>query len=105
MPKALASSYISANQLPKVFAWIKRFDEAVKEAKTAGPKPMRVTIDELIKHMSKSRFFEPVGEVDASEPTALKAGDPGAIGSGAQVWGPRTVVVALVAGLVGSFVL
>lgn len=76
MPAALQSTYISANQFPKTFDWIKRFQEAVKEAEAAnGPKPPRVKIDEVMKHMAASRFYEPVGEIDAHDPTGLKAGD------------------------------
>jgi hypothetical protein len=75
MPGALQASYISKDQFPRVFAWIQRFDNAIKEAKAAGQKPVRIKVEELIAHLSKSRFYEPVGEVDAQDPTAFKAGD------------------------------
>jgi hypothetical protein len=75
MPGALQSTYISENQFPKVFAWVGRFKEALQQAKAGGPKPVRIKVDELIKHMAGSVFFEPVGEIDAHDPTALKAGD------------------------------
>jgi len=75
MKTALQSTYISANQFPKTFDWIKRFQEALKEAKASGPKPALVKIEEVVKHMGQSRFYEPVGEIDAHDPTALKAGD------------------------------
>jgi len=58
-----------------VFAYIKRFRETLKQARVAGPKPVIVKVDNLIKHMASARFYEPVGEVDAHDPTALKAGD------------------------------
>jgi len=79
MPGALPASYISANQFPKVFAWIQRFDNAVKEARAASPKPIRVKVDDLIKHLAKSRFYEPFGDIDANDPTAYKAGDEVAV--------------------------
>src|ERR1700759_2493744 len=79
MPGALQSTYISENQFPKVFAWIKRFRDALRQARATGPKPVMIKVDELIKHMARSRVYEPVGEVDAHDPTALKAGDEGTV--------------------------
>jgi hypothetical protein len=75
MPGALQSTYISENQFPKVFAWIARFRDALRQARAAGPKPAKVSIEEVITYMGRSRFYEPVGEVDAHDPTALKGGD------------------------------
>jgi hypothetical protein len=75
MPGALQSTYISQNQFPKVFAWIDRFKDALRQARAAGPKPVIIKVDELIKQIAGSRFYEAVGEVDANDPTALKAGD------------------------------
>jgi hypothetical protein len=75
MPGALQSTYISENQFPKVFAWVGRFKEALHQAKAGQARPARINVDELIKHMEGSVFYESVGEVDAHDPTALKAGD------------------------------
>jgi hypothetical protein len=75
MPGALDPNYISANQFPKVFAYVERFKGALKAARARAPRPVTLTQEQLLRHMATARFHEPVGEVDANDPTGLRAGD------------------------------
>jgi hypothetical protein len=75
MPGALDPAYISANQFPKTFAYIDRFNAALKTAQSAMARPVRLPIQDVISHMSTSRFYESVGDVDANDPLALQPGD------------------------------
>jgi hypothetical protein len=67
--------YISEAQFPKVFAWIQRFQNALKQAKASGTKPAVIKGPELVQHIGSTRFYESVGEVDANDPLGLTAGD------------------------------
>jgi hypothetical protein len=58
-----------------VFAYVKRFTGALKEARAKTSKAVTINQDQLIRHISTTRFYEPVGEVDANDPTGLRAGD------------------------------
>lgn len=71
---ALPVDYISAKHFPKVFAWIHRFDTAVKQAATNLGKPKSLKGAEALEQISKSEFAEPEGEVDSDDPTGLKKG-------------------------------
>lgn len=72
---ALPSSYISAEQFPKVFAWIARFDRAVREAARVAGKAKTVSGKEALGIIEASGFAEGEGEVDAGDPLGLKRGD------------------------------
>lgn len=71
---ALPGDYISANQFPKVFAWIERFDKAVKVAATELGKPKSLKGQEAVNQISKSHYAESESSVDADDPTGLKKG-------------------------------
>jgi hypothetical protein len=75
VPGALPKNVISPTQFPKVFAWIQRFRDALKQAKAAAPKPVSVTGEDVVKYMQGARFVESVGEVAANDPLGLKAGE------------------------------
>jgi hypothetical protein len=75
MKTAVPENVISATTFPKVFAWIARFDAAIKKAQEAQPKPLRVKGPEVAEYMRMARFAEAVGEVDANDPLGLKVGD------------------------------
>jgi len=75
MEGALPPSVISQTQFPKVFAWISRFRNALKQAKSSGFKPVAVKGDDVVKYMQSARFVETAGEVDANDPLGLKAGE------------------------------
>lgn len=75
MKTAVPGNVISATTFPKVFAWIARFNDAIKKAQEAQPKPARVKGSEVVEYMKTARFAEAVGEVDANDPLGLRAGD------------------------------
>jgi hypothetical protein len=75
MGTALPPSIISETQFPKVFAWMNRFKAELKRVKTSGFKPVTLKGEEVIKYMQTARFVETAGEIDANDPTGLKAGD------------------------------
>lgn len=72
MKIAIPSSLFSADHYPKVFAWIDRFGQALKNAR--GPKPKDLKGAEALKHITQADFAEPEGEVDNTDPTGLKKG-------------------------------
>lgn len=74
MPGALDPDYISPTQFPKTFAYIARFQKHINVARLNGPKPVRMTGQEVIKHLSQSRFYESVGDVDVNDPKGLQPG-------------------------------
>jgi hypothetical protein len=74
MPGALPAPVISAQQYPHVFAYVARFDKAVKEAKAKAPKVVTVKGDEAAKTiLGSSRRARTA--VDAHDPLDLKEGD------------------------------
>jgi hypothetical protein len=75
MPGALPKDVISPTQFPKVFAWIQRFRDALKQAKASAPKQVKVTGEEVIKYMQTAKFAESIGDVAVNDPLKLKAGD------------------------------
>lgn len=71
----MPASIISPTQFPKVFAWISRFQDALKKAKDSGFKPVTIKGKDVIKYMQSARFVESAGEVDANDPLGLRAGE------------------------------
>ena len=71
---ALPQDYISANHFPKVFAWIERFDKAVKAAASKVGKPKSLKGQEAADRISKALHAEPESSIDADDPTGLKKG-------------------------------
>lgn len=71
---ALPHSLISKEKFPKVYAWIGRFSKAVSTAKSSAPKPTTLKGAEAVKHVTQAEFYEPEGDVDASDPLGLKKG-------------------------------
>ena len=78
MKGALPPHIISPKQLPKVFAWIDRFNAAISVAKSKGPKPVTLKSEQAIKTVASSDFVVSGGKkkpvVDESDPLGLKAG-------------------------------
>ena len=72
--KALPPTLISAQQFPRMFAWISRFKQVVSSAKASLPKPMTIKGVEAIQQIASSEFAEPEGEVDDDDPLRLKKG-------------------------------
>jgi hypothetical protein len=75
MPGALDPKYISATQFPKVFAWVDRFSNALKQAGKNAPKAVTLPGGQMPEVIGASKFYDAVGDVDANDPTGLKAGD------------------------------
>lgn len=79
MPGALPVESFSPSVYPKVFAWIKRFQDAVSASKKRGDKPRTVTGEEAARLIAKSSFNEGDGTVDDKDPLVaaygLKKGD------------------------------
>src|SRR3954470_19798735 len=57
--KALPPNLISAQQFPRVFAWITRFKQAVSSAKASVPKLKTIKGVEAIEQIVSSEFAEP----------------------------------------------
>ncbi|KAH8602164.1 glutathione s-transferase-related protein-like protein [Bisporella sp. PMI_857] len=72
---ALPQGYICPQTFPKVFAWIKRFDQTVKAAAQKAGKAQSIKGDEALKKISASQFNESEVEVDSQDPTGLKKGE------------------------------
>jgi len=70
---ALPTDQISAEQYPKVFAWVNRFQKTVSAAKSLG-KPKTVKGTEAARSIGSSDFAEEIGDVDSNDPSGLKKG-------------------------------
>ncbi|KIW04673.1 uncharacterized protein PV09_04409 [Verruconis gallopava] len=75
LPGALPPNVISPVQFPRVFAWIQRFRDALKQAQRLSPRQKKVTGDDVVKYMQQARFVESVGEIAANDPLGLKPGE------------------------------
>ncbi|KAI0186381.1 glutathione S-transferase [Xylaria flabelliformis] len=67
-PGALPAEILSDESAPKVFAWIKRFSEAVKEAAKAAPATQSLKGEEAAKLIVGAPFAQPEGEVLRKDP-------------------------------------
>lgn len=74
MKGALPADVISERQFPKVYAWIKRFGEAVRAAKSSGPKVVTLKGPEAVSFVSDANLAESGGHVDAADPLGLGEG-------------------------------
>ncbi|KAL8693766.1 MAG: hypothetical protein Q9218_001462 [Villophora microphyllina] len=74
MQGALPPSLLGKEKFPKVYAWIDRFNKAIKDAKTSAPKVTALKGAEAIQHITQSEFAEPEGTVDAEDPLGLEKG-------------------------------
>ncbi|KAF7954149.1 hypothetical protein EAE96_005280 [Botrytis aclada] len=80
LPGALPADYISAQQFPKTFAWIARFDHATRVAAKKLPKPSLLSGAEVLEKVSASDFVENQEFVDSRDPAGLQKGQE------VQVW-------------------
>jgi len=76
---ALPPDQISAQQYPKVFAWLNRFQKAVSQAKKSNPE-LSIKGREAVSQIGSSELAEPEGVVDSNDPTGLRRGQE------VQVW-------------------
>lgn len=67
MPGALPADQVSAARFPRVYAWIQRFQKAVAAARAGQPKPRTVSGEEAEEIITKARFNEQEGQVDAAD--------------------------------------
>ena len=74
MKGALPASVISDQQFPKVYAWIKRFREALRAAKSSGPRPVTLKGPQAVSFVSGANLAESGGPVDAADPLGLEKG-------------------------------
>jgi hypothetical protein len=74
MKGALPPDQISAEQYPKVFAWINRFQTTVSTAAKALGKPKTVKGTEAAASIGSSDLAEEIGDVDPNDPSGLKKG-------------------------------
>lgn len=71
---ALPKDLISAQQFPKVFAWIDRFNGALAEAKKKAGKPASLKGDAAAKRVLEGQFVDSEIGVNASDPLKLNKG-------------------------------
>ncbi|KAK0728579.1 glutathione S-transferase [Lasiosphaeria miniovina] len=70
LPGALPADQVSAEQFPRVFAWISRFHKATKEQPAPAIPPKAVSGEEARRLILESPFHEPEMDVDCSDPAA-----------------------------------
>lgn len=58
-----------------MYAWIKRFDDALKAAKASAPEPATLKGADAIKQITGAGFTEPEVSVDTDDPLGLKPGE------------------------------
>lgn len=75
MKGALPRDLISESQFPKVFAWIERFNKAIKAAKASAPKPTTVKGEAALQRITNARFADAEVPVDEHDPLCLKQGE------------------------------
>jgi len=72
---ALPEEMVSKSSFPKVFAYIDRFDQAVKSAKSSGPRPTSLKGKAAAEQILASNFAESEGDIEHGEPQKLRKGD------------------------------
>ena len=75
MKGALPRELISEKHYPKVYAWIKRFNQTVKAAKAGAAKPTTLKGDAALQRIINARFADEGITVDEQDPLGLKYGD------------------------------
>lgn len=74
MKRALPSSLFGREKFPKVYSWIDRFSNALKDAERSAPTPTTLKGAEAVKYITQAELAEPRGSVDGEDPLALKKG-------------------------------
>jgi len=77
---ALPRELFTDQHYPKVFAWIGRFNHALKTAKENGPKPTTLKGDVAARRILDARYAEKETVIDQDDPLPLRHGDD------VQVW-------------------
>lgn len=63
LPDELVSDII----FPRVYAWIRRFQEAIKEAKATAPEPTKLKGKEAAEQILSAGFAEPEAQVNSAD--------------------------------------
>jgi hypothetical protein len=71
---ALPRELISVKHYPKVFAWIDRFNDALKAAKLHAPRPASLKGDDAVQRILNATFAEKEPSVDSADPLGLQHG-------------------------------
>jgi len=71
---ALPQELISSTSYPKVFAWIARFNNALKAAKAKAPKPAALKGDAAAQRVLSAPFVDKDLSVDPADPLGLQQG-------------------------------
>lgn len=71
---ALPRELISDQKYPKVFAWIARFNDALKTAKAKAPKPASLKGDAAVERILNAPFADADLGVDSADPLGLQQG-------------------------------
>ena len=71
LPGSLPETLISAKQYPKTFAWIGRFNQAIKAARSAAPQPKTLKGPEALKEVTSAEWVSD-NVVDENDPMGLK---------------------------------
>jgi hypothetical protein len=66
--------YFSEAIYPMVYAWRKRFNEELEQAKSRAPKPVRLEGSDAVSAILNSDFSDKELSVDSNDPVQLKAG-------------------------------
>ena len=66
--KSIPPTLVSREKYPKVYAWIGRFEKAIKTAQALAPKPITLKGADAVSHVIQAEFSEPEGEVDGNDP-------------------------------------
>lgn len=75
MRGALPHDLVSKVQFPRVFSWIHRFNEALKDAKESAGKPATISGPEALNRISAMDYVEPAPAVDENDPLRLTKGE------------------------------
>ncbi|KAK5232057.1 hypothetical protein LTR47_006898 [Exophiala xenobiotica] len=71
---ALPRELISVKHYPKVFAWIDRFNDALKAAKSHAPRPASLKGGDAVQRILNATFAEKEPSVDSADPLGLQHG-------------------------------
>lgn len=75
MKGALPAELISDKQYPKVFAWINRFNNAVKSGRSKIPRPTRIDGETAAQRVFNAKYADSDIGIDTKDPLGLNKGD------------------------------
>jgi hypothetical protein len=72
---ALPKELFNEQDFPRVYAWVARFNDAYKAARTAAPKPTSLKGTDALQRISQAAFADTNLAVDESDPLRLARGE------------------------------